>query len=76
MKRRFSDTEVAKIGLKCRFDVPPYHEKAFFRHGGERFYANLCIASPLRSFGSNQVVFGGIMLPESAISTSCFIETG
>lgn len=32
--------------------------------------------SPERSFGSNQVVFGGIMFPVSAISINCFIETG
>ncbi len=32
--------------------------------------------SPLRSLGSNQVVLGGIMLPVSAMSISCFIETG
>lgn len=34
------------------------------------------IVSPLLSFGSNHVVLGGIILPESAMSTSCFIETG
>jgi ABC-type phosphate transport system permease subunit len=39
-------------------------------------YSNLCIANPERNFGSNQVVFGGIMLPVSAIFISCFIETG
>lgn len=39
-------------------------------------YASLWIASPERSFGSNHVVFGGMMLPESAMSTSCFMETG
>ena len=32
-------------------------------------YANLWIASPERSLGSNHVVFGGMMLPESAMST-------
>ncbi len=37
---------------------------------------SLCMASPLRSLGSNHVVFGGMMLPESAMSTNCFIETG
>ena len=37
---------------------------------------SLWIARPLRSLGSNQVVFGGIMFPESAMSISCCIETG
>ena len=34
------------------------------------------MTSPERSFGSNQVVFGGMIWPESAISINCFIETG
>lgn len=38
--------------------------------------SSLCMTSPERSFGSNQVVFGGMILPESAISISCFIDTG
>ena len=38
--------------------------------------ANLCIIKPERSFGSNQVALGGIILPVSAIVISCFIETG
>lgn len=38
--------------------------------------SNLWITSPERSFGSNQVVFGGMMLPVSAISINCFIDTG
>lgn len=37
---------------------------------------NLWIINPERSFGSNQVVFGGMMLPVSAMSISCFIDTG
>ena len=32
------------------------------------FYDNLWITKPLRSFGSNHVVFGGMMLPVSAMS--------
>lgn len=39
-------------------------------------YSNECITTPERSFGSNHVVFGGIIFPESAMSISCFIETG
>ena len=31
---------------------------------------------PERSFGSNQVALGGIILPLSAISIICFIDTG
>src|SRR5690554_1358736 len=37
---------------------------------------NLWITSPERNLGSNQVVLGGMMLPVSAISISCFMETG
>lgn len=37
---------------------------------------NLWIARPERSFGSNHVVLGGMMLPLSAMSVSCFMETG
>src|ERR1041385_2744059 len=39
------------------------------------FYSRECNTNPLLSFGSNQVVLGGIMLPVSAISISCFIVT-
>ena len=35
---------------------------------GDFFYDNLCITKPLRNFGSNHVVFGGIIFPVSAIS--------
>ena len=34
------------------------------------------ITTPERSFGSNHVVFGGMMLPVSAMLMSCCIETG
>ena len=37
---------------------------------------NLCTTSPERSFGSNHVAFGGIILPLSAMSIICFIDTG
>ena len=40
------------------------------------FSSNEWITTPERSFGSNQVVFGGMMLPVSAILMSCCIETG
>lgn len=36
----------------------------------------LWITKPERSFGSNQVVFGGMILPVSAIFSNCSIETG
>ena len=39
-------------------------------------YTSSWITRPERSFGSNHVVFGGMMLPVSAMSISCFIETG
>ena len=40
------------------------------------YSSNVWITTPERNFGSNQVVFGGIMLPVSAMSISCFIDTG
>lgn len=40
------------------------------------YSANEWITTPERSLGSNHVVFGGMMLPVSAMSISCFIETG
>ena len=39
-------------------------------------YTSLWMTSPERSLGSNQVVLGGMMLPVSAMSMSCFIDTG
>ena len=39
-------------------------------------YASVWMARPERSFGSNQVVFGGMMLPLSAMFISCSMETG
>ena len=41
-----------------------------------RYQPSRWMARPERSFGSNQVVFGGMMLPLSAMSISCFMETG
>ena len=40
------------------------------------FYSNEWITTPERSLGSNHVVFGGMMLPVSAMSINCCIETG
>lgn len=39
-------------------------------------YSNEWITTPERSLGSNHVVLGGMILPESAMSISCFIDTG
>ena len=39
-------------------------------------YSNEWITTPERSFGSNHVVFGGIILPVSAMLISWRIETG
>jgi len=41
-----------------------------------RSYAREWMARPLRSFGSNQVVFGGMMLPVSAMRMSWSMDTG
>lgn len=37
---------------------------------------SLCITNPLRSLGSNQVAFGGMMFPLSAMFIICSILTG
>ena len=39
-------------------------------------YPNLCINSPLRSFGSNQVDLGGMRSPASATANSSSMEVG
>ncbi len=39
-------------------------------------YSKECIKSPLRSFGSNQVDFGGITSPASAIANKSSIDVG
>lgn len=53
-----------------------FHTQTLLNPVSDLFYSSSCITSPERSFGSNQVVFGGIMFPVSAISINCFIETG
>lgn len=44
--------------------------------GTARNYSKEWITTPDRSFGSNHVVLGGMMLPVSAILINCCIETG
>ncbi len=46
------------------------HKRAY------RYSSNEWITTPERSFGSNHVVLGGMMLPVSAMSINCCIETG
>ena len=41
-----------------------------------RYSSNEWITTPERSLGSNHVVFGGMMLPVSAMLISCCIDTG
>ena len=41
-----------------------------------RYFSNEWITTPERSFGSNHVVFGGIMAPVSAMFISCSMLTG
>src|SRR6186713_997423 len=36
----------------------------------------MCVSKPSRNFGSNQVLFGGITFPLSAIAKSCSSVTG
>ena len=52
-------------------------EKAVFQSNADGGYSSKeWITTPERSFGSNHVVFGGMMLPVSAMLMSCCIETG
>lgn len=45
-------------------------------NGQRGLYISSWITRPERSLGSNHVVLGGMMLPVSAMSISCFIDTG
>ena len=42
----------------------------------DALYDSLWIISPLRSLGSNHVALGGMILPLSAMSMICCIDTG
>lgn len=51
--------------------------RAVFQSNADGGYSSKeWITTPERSFGSNHVVFGGMMLPVSAMLMSCCIETG
>lgn len=62
-----------------RFGIPQVSRKKKSRPQAalvDYFSSNEWITTPDRSLGSNHVVFGGMMLPVSAMLISCCIETG
>ena len=62
-----------------RFGIPQVSRKEKSRPQAalvDYFSSNEWITTPDRSLGSNHVVFGGMMLPVSAMLISCCIETG
>jgi hypothetical protein len=63
-------------GNKFNYISPgPYPRRRFVFIGGSfAVYSKKCVASPLRSFGSNQVDLGGMTLPASATFMSWSIR--
>ena len=61
-------TMAIRRGLPLLTDRP--HKRSY------RYSSNEWITTPERSLGSNHVVLGGMMLPVSAISINCCIDTG
>ena len=67
----------------CKIAIPAHPQKkrqpfrAVFQSNADGGYSSKeWITTPERSFGSNHVVFGVMMLPVSAMLMSCCIETG
>lgn len=77
--RMGSASDKATLGSFCLTAIRKYTEDVS-RNGVDSKTANsqdsLWITRPERNLGSNHVVFGGMILPLSAISISCFIDTG
>ena len=77
--RNGSASDKATFGSFCLTAIRKYTEDVS-RKGVDSKTANsqdsLWITRPERNLGSNHVVFGGMILPLSAISISCFMETG
>ena len=77
----FSEPTVAKKGylrvsLLCLYLIQITSLTQDFTVRLKAQSSSLWITSPERSLGSNQVVLGGMILPVSAMSMSCFIDTG
>lgn len=65
----------------CKIAIPAHPQKKTAFSGCQSnadggYSSKEWITTPERSFGSNHVVFGGMMLPVSAMLMSCCIETG
>ena len=69
-------TQVLRRRPRCYAGDPGATPTPQVLHPHRRSYAREWMARPLRSFGSNQVVFGGMMLPVSAMRMSWSMETG
>ena len=64
------------VNLTQKYRISPNKSGLSYLHQMGMVYTNLWMTSPERSLGSNHVVLGGMMLPVSAMSMSCFIDTG
>lgn len=53
-----------------------FHTQTLLNPVSDLFLFELVYHQPGTQFRFDQVVFGGIMFPVSAISINCFIETG
>ena len=65
-----------RVAIRPILPKPLMATLIFFINKISKNYSSECSTNPLLSFGSNHVVFGGIILPVSAISISCFMVTG
>lgn len=78
--RKFGKTNTDNQSIKIKRPYPEGQDSPTSASSGGKkpadYSANEWITTPERSLGSNHVVFGGMMLPVSAMSISCFIETG
>lgn len=73
--RPFSRKGAGLKEAEKRRPCPKAASGVFIPTGGI-YSAKEWMTMPERSFGSNQVVLGGMMLPVSAMLMSCCIETG
>lgn len=76
--RTAPDGELSAIRPKAVRDSASFPQKKSRPQAAlvDYFSSNEWITTPDRSLGSNHVVFGGMMLPVSAMLISCCIETG
>lgn len=79
--RKAPTSKDRRLGHNCDFVVRMPETLVYPISGSayesiRRYSSNEWITTPERSLGSNHVVFGGMILPVSAMSISCCIETG